>query len=138
MDRSSLAVLMCLFVGCAQVPEGQNRAATPAPAPAPAAAPTPAPTAPTPATAGASSPGAEPMMVSGTVTKIDKLMGLLELQTPSGWTQFLITEPERKKELERVRVGDGVDVKVEVRGSERNVVAVLSKKPPVTTQAETK
>jgi len=77
-------------------------------------------------------------MVSGTVTKIDKLMGLLELQTPSGWTQFLITEPERKKELERVRVGDGVDVKVEVRGSERNVVAVLSKKPPVTTQAETK
>ena len=77
-------------------------------------------------------------MVSGTVTKIDKGMGLLELQTPGGWSQFILTEPERKKELERVTVGERVDVKVEFRGSERKVVTVVRRNLPGTIGAETK
>ncbi|MBI5855022.1 MAG: hypothetical protein HZB35_07305, partial [Nitrospirae bacterium] len=74
-------------------------------------------------------PGSELGTVSGTVTKIGKEMEVLELQTPSGWSQFIITEPAPKKELERIMVGERVDVKVEVRGSDRKVVAVLKRNP---------
>ena len=78
------------------------------------------------------------MTVSGAVTKIDKESGLLELQTPGGWNQFIITDPERKKEMQRVSVGERVDVKIEFRGSERKVVTVVRRNLPGTIGAETK
>jgi hypothetical protein len=81
---------------------------------------------------------AELTMVSGTVTKISKEAGLLELQTPSGWSQFIITDPEKKKDLERVTVGEKVDVKVDFRTSERKVTAVLRQNPSSPTRAESK
>lgn len=77
-------------------------------------------------------------MVSGAVTKIDKETGLLELQTPSGWSQFIVTDPEKKKDLARVVVGEKVDVKVQVQGGERKIMAVLRRNPPAATQVESK
>jgi hypothetical protein len=76
--------------------------------------------------------------VSGAVTKVDKETGLLELQTPSGWSQFIISDPERRKELQRVTAGEKVEVKVQVQGGERKVMAVLRRNPPATTPVESK
>jgi hypothetical protein len=76
--------------------------------------------------------------VSGAVTKVDKEAGLLELQTPTGWSQFIISDPERKKELQRVAAGEKVEVKVQVQGGERKVIAVLRRSPPATAPVESK
>ena len=157
MKHSSVVVLMCLVAGCAQAPERQKPTVAPpqpqaaAPAPAPSqpqvSAPAPAP-APVPAPAAAAAPARPPETatsggqggetVSGAVTKIDKEAGLLELQTPSGWSQFIVTDPERKNELAQVTRGERVDVKVQVQGSERKVIAVLRRNPPAATQVESK
>lgn len=148
MKLPRMLMIMCVVAGCAQMSEERKPTAAPpqpqavapapapaqrqapapalAPAPAAAAAPAPAPAAPPQASAAGGGQGAE--MVTGTVTKIGKEMDVLELQTPGGWSQFLVTDPERKKELERITVGDGVDVKVEVRGSDRKVVSVIKRK----------
>jgi hypothetical protein len=77
-------------------------------------------------------------MVSGTVTNVSREAGLLELRTPSGWSQFIISDPERKKDLERVTVGEKVDVKADFRTSERKVIAVLRQPPSATTGVESK
>lgn len=132
MKRFTVAVLLIgLVAGCANVSERQK----PASAPASTAAPGPTLPAPTPASAG-SEQGTETVL--GAVTKIDKEMGLLELQTPSGWSQFMISDPERKKELERVTAGEKVEVKVQVQGGERKVMAVLRWNPPGTLPIEPK
>ncbi len=155
MKRSSVAVLMCLIAGCAGGPENKPvavpsqpraqsqteapAATTPAqrraPAPAAPVAPAVAPSAPPPPSA---SGGQGADMVSGTVTKIGKEMEVLELQTPSGWSQFIVTDPERKKELQQVTAGEKVDVKVQVQGGERKVIAVLRRNPPAATPVQPK
>lgn len=125
------------LAGCAEAPEVRQPAQVPearkpaqgapsSPAPPPVQkAVVPAQVAPAPAAAAA--PGSELSTVSGIVTKIGKEMEVLELQTPSGWSQFLVADPGPKKELERIAVGDGVDVRVALRGGERKVVAVLKR-----------
>jgi hypothetical protein len=122
---------LLVLAGCVQAPEARKPAqAAPSPSAVPAApavqkAVVPAPVAPPPPAAAAS--GSDVSTVSGTVTKIGKEREVLELQTPSGWTQFLVTDPESQKELGRIAVGDGVDVKVAVRGGDRKVVAVTKR-----------
>ncbi|MBI5410874.1 MAG: hypothetical protein HZA21_02675 [Nitrospirae bacterium] len=132
-----LAVMgLLVLAACTQGPEVQKSAKAVPPSEVPPAQKTviPAPIAPAPGPQAPS--GAEVSTVSGTVTKIDKGMGLLELQTPSGWSQFILTDLERKKELERITVGDGVDVKVAVRGSDRKVVSIVKRSPSGTIRAE--
>ncbi len=137
---------LLMLAGCAQGPEARKPAqAAPPSSAAPAAqkavvpAPVaPAPPAPMPIAATGAASEAELTMVSGTVTKVSKEAGLLELQTPSGWSRFIITDPERKKDLERVTVGEKVDVKVDFRTSERKVIAVLRQNPSPPTRAESK
>lgn len=117
---------LLVLAGCAEAPEVRQPAQAAAPssvAPPVQKAVIPAPVAPAPAVAAA--PGSELSTVSGTVTKIGKEREVLELQTLSGWSQFIVADPAPKKELERITVGDKVDVKVEARGSDRKVVAVL-------------
>jgi hypothetical protein len=125
---ASYVVGLLMLAGCGQGPEVRKPAAQKAVVPAPVA----------PASAAADGAGSELSTVLGAVTKIDNATGLIELQTPSGWSQFILTEPERRRELERVTVGERVDVKVDVRTSERKVIAVLSPTPSVTTRAESK
>ncbi len=102
MKLSRVAVFMCLIAGCAQVPEKK-------PVAAPAGPPT--------------------ETISGTVTRIAKGMGRVELQTPGGWSQFVVAD-SASSELARTTIGEKVDVAVQVQGGERKIVSVTRRTPP--------
>lgn len=100
-----LGVLMIMWViaGCAEAPEKGKPAVVPA--------------------------GPATETISGTVTRIAKGMGRVELQTPGGWSQFVVAE-SASGELARTSVGEKVDVAVQVHGGERKVVSVTRRNPP--------
>jgi hypothetical protein len=103
MKLLGVLMIMCVIAGCAEVPEKGKPAVV--------------------------SAGPATETISGTVTRIPKGMGRLELQTPGGWSQFVVADSERK-ELAHLTVGEKVDVAVQVQGGERKIVSVLRRNPP--------
>lgn len=101
MKLLGVFMIMCVIAGCAEAPE-KGKPVVPA--------------------------GPATETISGTVTRIATGMGRLELQTPGGWSQFVVADSGRK-ELAQITVGEKVDVAVQAQGGERKIVSVVRRTP---------